>query len=203
MISLSKSASVLTITEYPGGYAARTKYNAQYADLTVAFALNFDTPGEVCTRDAAGDKYVAIPLEPGRMMGDVFGPAEAILDAMQWIQALDEPSDDSGRVKIVNIAGNGIYTLARNSITQEDVNAYLFDILSVVHAQHTVQEVVSGGQTGIDIAGAVAACAVGVERVSLVMPRGLMQRTVDRRDVMNFEADIREQVEMGVARLLQ
>lgn len=196
---IGASQSVLTITEYPGGYAARTKYNAQYADLTVAFALNFDTPGEVCTRQAAGDKYVAIPLEPSRMMGDVLGPAEAILDAMEWIQALDKRC----QVDVVNIAGNGIYTLTRNSITQEDVNAYLFDILAVVHAQHTVHEVVSGGQTGIDMAGAIAAYVIGIERVSLVMPRGLMQRTVERVDVMHKPVDIRAQLDRGVSRLLQ
>jgi hypothetical protein len=169
----STSTSKLTITEHTGGYADRTRYNANYADLTVAFAINFDTPGERLTLSAAGDKYVGIPFEQYRMIGDVFGVADLILMEM----------GTRDNVRVVNIAGNGIYTLVKQGIYQEDIDDFLFDVLAIVHSQHTIAEVVTGGQTGVDIAGAVAAMAVGIGKVTVVMAEGYMQRLVDGKDV--------------------
>ena len=43
-------------------YHDRTVMNAREADLTVAFAVDFSTAGEKLTREAAGDRYLAIGL---------------------------------------------------------------------------------------------------------------------------------------------
>ena len=54
-------------------YKPRTVHNAHTADLTVAFAEDFNSAGEKLTKREAGDRYVAIhlstdPLVAARML---------------------------------------------------------------------------------------------------------------------------------------
>lgn len=39
-------------------YGHRTWANAEWSDITLALAVDMDSPGEITTRKAAGDKYV-------------------------------------------------------------------------------------------------------------------------------------------------
>lgn len=41
-------------------YGHRTWANAEWSDITLALAVDMDSPGEITTRKAAGDKYVGL-----------------------------------------------------------------------------------------------------------------------------------------------
>ncbi len=159
------------------GYAPRTRLNARSADLTVAFALDFSTPGERLTHKAAGERYRAIDL------------ALPAVDAARLLYAAARKH----QAKTVNVAGNGIYTLAQHGWTQERANAHLVDVLGLVHQHWGIERVISGGQTGIDIAGIVAACHLGIDAIA-TLPRGFIQRGADRRDQERSAEQIKAEV---------
>lgn len=95
--------------------------------------------------------------------------------------------------KTLNIAGNGIYTL-QESCAQEALNQWLFDVISIVHRHWPLAAVRSGGQTGVDLAGLVAAYALGVWRVISLLPRGYVQRGADKVDREHTTKQIRAQI---------
>jgi hypothetical protein len=162
----------------------------------VAFALNFDTPGEKLTSSAAGNKYLAIPLEQYRMINDPITPADMIC------RELERWNFGAADSAVLNIAGNGIYTLRREGLKQEDVDDFLFDVMAALCGRGFEGGVRTGGQTGVDIAGAAAAVACGVYRVDVVMSRGWLQRGEDGKDVAMSGRIIRGQIESSAARLL-
>lgn len=93
---------MITINEIGTGYAERTKLNASSAGLTVAFAVDFETAGERLTaRSASRTKYLGILIQE---VPDVEGMAWNLIDRMWFL---------SKNTKTLNIAGNGIYTLAK------------------------------------------------------------------------------------------
>lgn len=140
-------------------YSPRTYHNASVADLTAAFAVNFYTAGEKLTHKAAGDKYVALDLG-----------LEAIEAARLLYKACKKHS-----VSTLNIAGNGIYTLYAKGIDQHDINVYLYTVLSLVHKHHPLTKIVSGGQTGVDLAGGVVAKYLGID-CTMTLPKGFKMR---------------------------
>lgn len=147
-------------------YAPRTYYNAHRADLTIAIAANYLTGGEVVTHKAAKDKYLALPLT-----------TPAIENARLLWRELKRRN-----VSVLNVAGNGIYTLSKYGYTQAGVNDYAFELLRHVVPHWPITLVVSGGQTGIDTAGAVAAQALGIP-AELCYPKGYKVRFEDGIDV--------------------
>lgn len=171
----------LDIIEFRAGYAARTKYNAQAADLTVAFAVDFETAGERLTRKCAAH-YLGLYLD-----GDKQGVL--LLAACHAQRALS-----------LNVAGNGIYTLAKHGWTQERVNQHVFDVLRYVHRNLPLVRIVCGGQTGADIAGAMAASALDID-CEITMPKGYIQRDAYGKDWPHTAQEIRAQVEEGVKHL--
>jgi hypothetical protein len=169
---------MLKIVEHSSSkYTPRTYHNAKTADLTAAFAVDFTTAGEKCTHKAAGDAYVALPL------------TQDWLESARWLyiatKSLKEP--------VLNIAGNGIYTLAKHGWTQEQVNQYVYDVLKKVHAYRHFKTIISGGQTGVDIAGIVAAVALGIPAEAM-LPKGFIQRYEDKVDRGYTEQQIRERI---------
>lgn len=168
----------LTIVEHSSPhYSPRTWHNATTADLTVAFAVDFTTAGEKLTRKAAGTNFVAIPLET-----DVMQAADMLLHAFT-----------SRNGKVLNIAGNGIRTLAKHGWSQDRANTYLLSVLAYVKSSASIVQVQSGGQTGIDMAGAIAGIALDIPTV-ITMPKGLIQRYEDGVDKSFTEEQIRQQV---------
>lgn len=165
--------------------APRTWANARRADLTVAIAADFDTAGERLTRRAAGDAYLALPLE-----------LDPIVAARRLYVAVR-----ARRARILNVAGNGICTLHRLGCDQARINRHVFEILRPVCAHYRLESVVSGGQTGVDEAGLVAAVALGV-RADGLLPAGFLRRGVDGRDVECTAADLRTAIFAGASRLL-
>lgn len=156
----------LEVLEHPSpNYSPRTWVNARAADLTVAFAVDFTTAGEKLTHKAAGDRYVGIDLATEPIQA-----ARVLYRAMRAHGA-----------KTLNVAGNGIYTLAKHGWTQVRVDTYVFNVLAKVHEHWPIKHVRSGGQTGVDMAGIAAAHALDIDALAL-LPKGFIQRGVDRVD---------------------
>lgn len=177
--------TLLTVLEHTSShYSPRTWANATSAQWTLAFARDFTTPGEALTHKAAGDRYSAIALE-----GDPVEAARSIFLAIK-----------RNNVRSVNIAGNGIVTLTKHGWTQPQVNQFIYDVLSRIHAHWPLEALRSGGQTGGDVAGCVAGVALGIPTTAL-LPKGFRQRWRDRIDTEHTEADIRQQIMDGVAGL--
>lgn len=133
-------------------YSERTRDNAEWSDITLALAENFTTAGEKLTQRVAGAKYVPYSLSTSN-------DAEAMAEGIY--RQLAAKGKTSG-LKL-NIAGNGIYTLSES---QEYYNNLLTDIISALQAKGvTISAIRSGGQTGIDEAGIIAAQRLGIPSI--------------------------------------
>lgn len=147
-------------------YHARTAENAEWSDITLALADNFNTAGESLTAQQAGskdkkylgrktaidapDKYV--PLDMKNI------PTEEW--AHEIISIIERKGLPTKNIKL-NIAGNGIYSLSEN---QEYYDREVTALLKELQANGiTIAEVRTGGQTGIDEAGAKAAASLGIK----------------------------------------
>ncbi|MBC8739763.1 hypothetical protein F6X40_23915 [Paraburkholderia sp. UCT31] len=159
-------------------YKPRTLANANGADVTVAFAVDFETAGERLTRKAAGDRYVAISY--GMNVDDA---ARKLSDYMWRKNALT-----------LNVAGNGIATLAKKGITQHMANRWVYDVLRHAHATRTIGSIRSGGQTGIDVAGLAAGMALGIP-VAGLFPAGFRQRNEHHVDFTRTRDEVLEELQ--------
>lgn len=156
----------LTIKEHKSSsYAPRTYYNASQG-CTIAIAVDFSTAGEKLTHKAAGERIVQIPFTMD------------YVEAARKLYSLLKKYD----CHVVNVAGNGIYTLSKYAVDQHSANVYVYSILSLVHKHWTIEKVVSGGQTGIDTAGLVAACVLDIDCEG-TWPKGYKMRFEDKQDV--------------------
>lgn len=158
----NKSSVKFTTSE--GSYAQRTQENADRSDITLALAIDFNTAGEKKTKSAAKDKYIASPLPDDGNSG--YLALQAVDYYAEKIYKELKKKGKTSNIKL-NIAGNGIYTLAKNNFaTQEDVNNYVEGIISKLQSLGvTISEIRSGGQTGIDEAGIIAAQRLGIPAV--------------------------------------
>jgi Circularly permutated YpsA SLOG family len=170
--------TMLQLTEHHiPGYRARTLVNAAAADLTVAFAADFGTAGEFLTRKAAGRNYLAISLStPTEAAG------QALADCMRTREAF-----------ALNVAGNGISTLVTHGWTQESVNIWVYQVLHFANQAIPIKALRSGGQTGTDIAGLVAACELSIPALGY-FPKGFIQRGADHIDCHHSPDQVRQQV---------
>lgn len=177
--------TALTIQEHTSHkYAPRTEFNAKSAEMTVAFALDFSTMGERLTRRVAGEKYLAIDLN-----------MEPIQAARELYKAMRQHGASS-----INVAGNGIYSLQAKGWSQARVDRYVFAVLGKVAEHLPLKLVVSGGQTGVDLAGVTAAHALGIPAVA-TLPKGFVQRDASGKDAPHTREEIESQVKQGVAAL--
>ncbi len=168
-------------------YGPRTYHNANSADLTVAFAVDLHTAGEVLTHKAAGDRYIGFQLTDETTSLEL---ARQLYRKMKSMNA-----------KSLNIAGNGIYTLSKHNCSQQFINEFVYDVLSRVHEHLPIEKIVSGGQTGVDIAGAVAAKKLNIPAV-ITFPKGFMQRFEDKRDIFQTKEAVEEQINYWVNALV-
>lgn len=183
-----ESAAVpgVTVVEHPSpNYGPRTKHNADSAGLTVAIASDFSTAGEKLTARVSEGKYLGIPLD--------VEPAKAGVRLAKAMRALGTTT--------LNVAGNGSYTLAKSGMTQQKINQHVYDTLAAAHALLPITKIVTGGQTGVDIAGAIAAKALSIPTV-VTMPGGFKQRGVDQKDTTSTAAGITQQILDGAAVLM-
>lgn len=172
----------LTVNEHTSSsYAPRTYHNTSQG-CTLAIATDFTTAGEKLTRKAAKDKIVQI----------VWHKPEVVV-AARSLYSLLKKND----CHVVNVAGNGIYTLQKKGVTQEMANQFVYDVLKLVNTHWPITKVVSGGQTGMDIAGLVAGCALDIETIG-TWPKGLIMRFEDGKDVQMTADKIEKIVYDGV-----
>ena len=159
-----------------GGYAQRTRENASRADLTLAFAVDFTTAGEKVTEQAAGDKLIQVSLSR-ESLTESAAKARSVFDCLT-------PQERSS-ILTVNIAGNGMQTFAAHGIGQKEVNSYVHNFLGVLQDMGIrFDGVISGGQTGADEAGIVAAKALGIP-AEVHAPKGWMMRGADGKDLFS------------------
>jgi hypothetical protein len=170
MINLREHAS--------SSYAPRTWHNASQG-VTLALAVDFNTAGERLTTKAA------------QKMGIVH--ADATSFATDWIRASRELYKKLKETdcRVVNVAGNGIYTYAKHGFTQQGVNHMVHAILKQVHDHWKLDHIVSGGQTGADLAGLIAAAHMDIDCTGM-WPRGYKMRFQNGVDVNHTQAQIME-----------
>lgn len=163
---------------HSSNYSPRTYHNAREGVVTAAFAVDFLTAGERLTKKAAGENYVGVPL-----YASAKDAAAAVINALRAAGASS-----------LNIAGNGIYTLSKHGWTQPRLNQHLFEVLDLVSREIELTKIVSGGQTGVDMAGIVAAKALGVRMIVATLPKGYVQRHEDGIDREHTHEEILEAV---------
>lgn len=159
-------------------YGARTKYNAQHSDLTLAIALDFNTSGERLTKRCAGESYVALT------------PSDCFFDAR--IKHVIDFKQSRG-MQSINVAGNGIYTWCKRGWTQSDVCVLVLQVLKRIHEVSPISLIISGGQTGTDIAGLVASVVLGIPALG-VFPAGFRQRNRHGVDILSNPDHIRSMI---------
>ena len=167
----------LSLCEDPSSeYKPRTVKNAK-ADVTVAFAIDFESAGERLTRKEAGARYIAVPF------GEDVSKSASRLVAF-W---------SSRQAQTLNVAGNGIYTWAQHGVSQLEVNQWIYDVLKVVSQQVRLKSIRSGGQTGSDLAGLVAALALNVPAIGLY-PKGFRMRGASKQEIYSDEVTIEKRL---------
>lgn len=146
-------------------YPPRTFENAS-ADATIAFAFDFNTPGEKLTKDAVKTQgKIYIPID-----GELFSRSSAV--KIKWVAEILTDK----KVRTLNIAGNQLATCIKHNRTQEDVDNIVFRFLNSV-LQCPVFDptylslIRSGGQSGFDEAGLKAAVELNISALC-VCPRG-------------------------------
>jgi len=170
-------------------YAPRTYANAHDGDVTAAFAVDYFTAGEKLTKKAAGERFIALPLQVENIEVPAAENAEKLIAFMKEKNA-----------RSINIAGNGIYTMTRFNWDQDRINQYLYDVLKIVHQEMDIQKVISGGQTGADIGGTIAASCLNINTVTH-MPKGFIQRHAEGKDESFTPNQIFEQIKSGMAKV--
>ena len=162
-------------------YPPRTAINAKSSDLTVAIAVDFTSRGEEITKKLAGENYLAIHIDEN--------PLDAARNLYRELRKRN--------ARTLNVAGNSIVTFAEYGWTQEMINERTYAIVAKVHEHWTIEFLRSGGQTGTDLAGGVAAVALGIP-AEMTFPAGLLQRHDAKKDTTHTEQEIIEQVMAGV-----
>lgn len=124
---------------------------------------------------------------------------DALTSARSLYTALKRIEKQTGNpTSALNVAGNGIYTLSKVNIDQNTVNRYVHDVIAKVHEFIPFTHIVSGGQTGVDMAGAVAGASLNIP-VTLTYPKGFRVRYTDGKDVdetpENLHKILAEQIE--------
>lgn len=172
------------LTDISYSYVPRTTANAEAADVTVAFAVDFNTGGEKLTRAKAGPRYVGIPFG-----SDVAAAAEKLAD---FIIKREGTS--------LNVAGNGIYTLTEHGVSQARANKWVLDVLALVVKMVKLADLRSGGQTGIDQAGLVAALVLGIPALGYY-PKNFRRRNAKGEEFTSTEPAVRKELEQQAAAL--
>lgn len=174
-------AEMRLVEDTSWSYAPRTWHNAKSADLTIAVALDYTTHGEALTKKAAGDRFLALPFNT-----PVEENARVLTDYVHERQ-----------VKVLNVAGNGIHTFTKAGVWEQTVFLYIYLLLRTAHAEVPFSKIISGGQTGADIAGIIAARKLGID-FEATFPKGYRQRNANGQDSAHTFEEIVQQIENAV-----
>lgn len=156
-------------------YGHRTRANAAWSDITLALATDFSSPGEITTRRAAGDKYLRYQLTHNLKKLVTFtqdGEREAAKIA-KMLHSHTRFKEEGIRL---NIAGNGLVTLRKSGIDTKTVAYFLHRVFAACKNEGVkILEVRSGGQSGVDEAGIIAAQKSNLP-CSILAPKGFRWR---------------------------
>lgn len=156
-------------------YAPRTWHNAAQG-VTLAYAVDHTTAGEKLTQKASKGKIVMVHAgEHDDLMA-----ARALYITLKHYDC-----------HVINIAGNGIYTFAKHGFSQQNVNDAIYNILNHLQPHWRIDHIVSGGQSGADLAGLIAAQRLGVDCTGM-WPKGYKMRFEDGKDVNHTPEQIME-----------
>lgn len=151
------------------GYAARTAHNIMKCGVTIAFATDFKTKGELLTKKLCEQyKKPYIPVD--------FNNKELSDERVNRIANWFHTHDRSG---VINIAGNGIYSLNE---TQDELNRFMESFFEKLEWCIGIDLIISGGQTGFDEAGIVAADWMGYD-CEVNAPKGWCFRNKQGKDI--------------------
>jgi hypothetical protein len=172
--------NLITSQNISASYGPRTSSNANSSDYTIAVALNFDSKGEQLTRRVAGDKHIPIRFDED--------PAKVGYEVGDYLS-----KDD--RALVLNIAGNSLHTFKKINpiIDQDAINKWMYLFLSEVTAKASVKMIISGGQTGSDVAGLIAGLALGL-KVHGHYPQGYLMRDANGVDAKYPETAVRARI---------
>lgn len=174
-------ATQIIFSESSYGYKGRTVENAQAADLTLAFAVDFTTAGERVTANAAGKRILQISLDAQ----SVTYPEGLVPYLREYIDGMkaDGTITPSPEGLKLNIAGNGISHFQKMGISQEVLDGYITSVLKGLKEEGVaITSVRSGGQSGADEAGLKAAVAADIPEVICHAPKGWLFRDETGRD---------------------
>lgn len=156
-------------------YGHRTWANAAWSDITLALATDFSSPGEITTRRAAGDKYARYQLTRNLNKLVTFGQ-DGEREATKIARMLRNHTcykEDGIRL---NIAGNGLVTLLKSGVDTMTVASFLSMVYAACEEEGVkILEVRSGGQSGVDEAGIIAAQRRKL-KCSILAPKGFRWR---------------------------
>lgn len=170
--------SIVFEEEKTEGYKARTIKNAS-ADITIAIAKDFNTAGEKLTKNSVlnqGKIYLPVSI-------DSFSSTNEINIVSGMIA--QQINNFSKNNIVLNIAGNGIYSL-KNITTQNFIDNSVLELLEkTIEKLNPEKKIISlrtGGQTGIDEAGAKAGIKLGIP-TKILAPKGWVFRNIDNIDI--------------------
>jgi len=153
-------------------YLNRTAKNAS-ADVTLDFGLNQE--GESWTKKAVDKnkkRYIGINSNNLTITPELVNRIVTELN--------------NTNAKSINIAGMGIYNM--KSVTQEQVDKYVYDVLKAVlespNLKTKIESIRTGGQTGFDEAGAKTSQKLGI-RTLILAPKGFTFRDATGKDISN------------------
>lgn len=157
--------SILFLEHKSDKYPPRTYENAQ-ADATIAFAVDFDSPGEILTKKAVRqNKKQYISVDASVLHYDA-----KTIDKI--VYQLNE-----AKAKTINIAGNSLPTLLKFShqYSQNVCDTFAHVTLDLIVNHRFLKSkpisIRSGGQSGFDEAGIKAAVKLGIPAICLA-PKG-------------------------------
>lgn len=166
-------SDITFIEDSSSNYGHRTYVNAYSADATIAFAVDFTTAGEKCTKNAVLQaNKIYIPIN--------------ILDDVN--SCISDIALKLRNCKTLNIAGNGIMTLNKYGISQNECDEIVYNFLyKLIHDYGCgFIEIRSGGQTGFDESGIKASVMLGIKTICC-FPKGWRYRGLNG-DISNEES---------------
>lgn len=177
-----KVGSIWLVEDSARGYRQRTLKNAAEAHLTLACASDYSSGGERLTSQAAHGKYLALPL--------LMEPEDA---AITLLNTLPKPLPSP---YLINIAGNSAHTFSKRGISEVQACAWFFKMMDQARAGLPGARIglLSGGQTGMDSAGAAYALARGL-RARIRFPKGFLIRDDHGRDIEQSETECAERIQ--------
>ena len=117
--------------------------------------------------------------------------------ATSFYSGVHERDMPSNKITL-NMAGNGIYTM-KGKYTQEQLDEYVYQLLSaVINSENLKNKIISirsGGQTGIDEAGAKAGMRLGIP-TTILAPKGWTFRPINGKD-KSSESEFKARFNIG------